>query len=63
MPVRRTASLIRPRGSNSVPLGLPTRVINTTEAYADLTTRRGWTFADWKEWLTGLLEEQLLAPS
>ena len=39
------------------------RVINTTEAYADLTTRRGWTFADWKEWLTGLLEEQLLAPS
>jgi AcrR family transcriptional regulator len=39
------------------------RVINTTEAYADLTTRRGWTSADWKEWLTGLLEEQLLAPS
>ena len=37
------------------------RVINTTEAYADLTTRRGWTVADWMEWLTGLLAEQLLA--
>lgn len=39
------------------------RIINTTEAYADLTTRRGWTVADWKEWLTGLLGEQLLARS
>jgi AcrR family transcriptional regulator len=36
------------------------RVVNTTEAYADLTTRRGWTVADWKEWLTDLLSEQLL---
>jgi AcrR family transcriptional regulator len=36
------------------------RVVNTTEAYADLTTRRGWTVADWKEWLTNLLSGQLL---
>jgi AcrR family transcriptional regulator len=36
------------------------RVVNTTEAYADLTTRRGWTVADWKEWLTDLLSGQLL---
>jgi hypothetical protein len=39
------------------------RVINTTEAYADLTLRRGWTAAEWKEWLTGLLGDQLLAHS
>ena len=36
------------------------RVVNTTEAYADLTTRRGWTVADWKDWLTDLLSGQLL---
>jgi AcrR family transcriptional regulator len=39
------------------------RVINTTEAYADLTLRRGWTPAEWKEWLTGLLGDQLLTHS
>lgn len=39
------------------------RVINTTEAYGDLTGRRSWTVADWKEWLTGLLDNQLLAPA
>jgi AcrR family transcriptional regulator len=38
------------------------RVVNTIEAYADLTTRRGWTVADWKEWLTGLLSGQVLRP-
>jgi len=38
------------------------RVVNTTEAYADLTTRRGWTVAEWKEWLTNLLSGQLLRP-
>lgn len=37
------------------------RVINTTDAYADLTTRRGWTVAEWKVWLTDLLGVQLLA--
>ena len=37
------------------------RVINTVDAYADLTTRRGWTVAEWKEWLTDLLSAQLLA--
>ena len=36
------------------------RVVNTTEAYADLTTRRGWTVANWKDWLTDLLSGQLL---
>jgi len=38
------------------------RVLNTVEAYADLTTRRSWTAAEWKEWLTELLSAQLLAP-
>jgi AcrR family transcriptional regulator len=37
------------------------RVLNTVEAYADLTTRRGWTAAEWKQWLTDLLCVQLLA--
>ncbi len=37
------------------------RVINTVDAYADLTTRRGWTVAEWKAWLTDLLCVQLLA--
>ncbi len=37
------------------------RVINTTDAYADLTARRGWTVAEWKAWLTDLLCGQLLA--
>jgi AcrR family transcriptional regulator len=37
------------------------RVVNTVEAYADLTTRRGWTVVEWKQWLTNLLCEQLLA--
>ena len=37
------------------------RVVNTTEAYADLTTRRGWTVTDWKDWLTDLLSGQLIA--
>jgi AcrR family transcriptional regulator len=37
------------------------RVVNTVEAYADLTTRRGWTVAEWKQWLTELLCIQLLA--
>ena len=36
------------------------RVINTVEAYADLTTRRGWSAAAWKEWLIDLLSTQLL---
>ena len=38
------------------------RVVNTTEAYADLTTRRGWTVAEWKEWLTNLLSGLLRVP-
>lgn len=37
------------------------RVVNTVEAYADLTTRRGWTVVEWKQWLTNLLCVQLLA--
>jgi len=37
------------------------RVINTVDVYADLTTRRGWTVAEWKSWLTDLLCAQLLA--
>jgi AcrR family transcriptional regulator len=37
------------------------RVVNTVEAYADLTTRRGWTAVEWKRWLTNLLCAQLLA--
>ena len=37
------------------------RVVNTVEAYADLTTRRGWTVVEWKHWLTDLLCVQLLA--
>jgi AcrR family transcriptional regulator len=37
------------------------RVVNTTEAYAELTTRRGWTAAEWKQWLNDLLRLQLLA--
>lgn len=37
------------------------RVINTTDAYADLTIRRGWTVREWKAWLTDLLSVQLLA--
>jgi AcrR family transcriptional regulator len=37
------------------------RVVNTVEAYADLTTRRGWTVVEWKQWLTNLLRVQLLA--
>ena len=36
------------------------RVVNTTEAYADLTTRRRWTVAEWKAWLADLLRVQLL---
>jgi AcrR family transcriptional regulator len=36
------------------------RVVNTVEAYRDLTERRGWTEALWKSWLTDLLAEQLL---
>jgi AcrR family transcriptional regulator len=36
------------------------RVVNTVDAYADLTTRRGWTVAEWREWLTELLSQQLL---
>jgi len=37
------------------------RAVNTVEAYADLTTRRGWTVVEWKQWLTDLLCMQLLA--
>ena len=37
------------------------RVINTIDAYVDLTTRRGWTVAEWRAWLTDLLCVQLLA--
>ena len=37
------------------------RAVNTVEAYADLTTRRGWTVVQWKQWLTNLLRVQLLA--
>jgi AcrR family transcriptional regulator len=37
------------------------RVVNTVEAYVDLTTRRGWSVAAWKEWLIDLLSTQLLA--
>ena len=36
------------------------RVVSTVEAYRDLTERRGWTDALWKEWLTDLLANQLL---
>jgi hypothetical protein len=37
------------------------RVVNTVEAYTDLTTRRGWTVVEWKVWLTDLLCRLLLA--
>ena len=37
------------------------RAVNTVDAYADLTTRRGWTVVEWKQWLTDLLCMQLLA--
>ena len=37
------------------------RVVDTIEAYADLTTRRGWSVAEWKLWLNDLLRSQLLA--
>jgi len=37
------------------------RAVNTVEAYADLTTRRGWTVVEWKQWLTDLLCMQLVA--
>lgn len=36
------------------------RVVNTLEAYRDLTERRGWTDAMWKSWLTEVLAHQLL---
>jgi AcrR family transcriptional regulator len=36
------------------------RVVDTVEAYAELTTRRGWIVAEWKHWLTDLLHMQLL---
>ena len=36
------------------------RVVNTLDAYRDLTERRGWTDALWKRWLTDLLADQLL---
>jgi AcrR family transcriptional regulator len=39
------------------------RAVNTVEAYADLTTRRGWTVVEWKQWMTDLLCMQLLAHS
>ena len=29
-------------------------VVNTVEAYTDLTTRQGWTAVEWKQWLTNL---------
>jgi hypothetical protein len=38
------------------------RVVNTVEAFADLTTRRGWTVPEWKSWLTEILSTQLLPP-
>ena len=37
------------------------RAINTINAFADLTTRRGWTVTEWKAWMTDLLCVQLLA--
>lgn len=36
------------------------RVIDTLEAYAELTGRRGWSTDDWKTWLTDTLQTQLL---
>jgi hypothetical protein len=36
------------------------RVVNTVEAYRDLTERRGWTDAMWTSWLAELLADQLL---
>jgi len=36
------------------------RVVNTVDAFVDLTTRRGWTTAEWKQWMTHLLSMQLL---
>jgi hypothetical protein len=36
------------------------RVVDTLDAYRDLTERRGWTDAMWKRWLTDLLANQLL---
>lgn len=36
------------------------RAVNTTEAYIDLTMRRGWTAAEWSAWLLALLAQQLL---
>ena len=37
------------------------RVVDTVEAYADLTIRRGWSVGDWTRWLNDLLRSQLLA--
>jgi AcrR family transcriptional regulator len=36
------------------------RVVNTLEAYRELTERRGWSDPAWKDWLTDLLAVQLL---
>lgn len=36
------------------------RVIDTLEAYAELTSRRGWSTDDWRTWLTDTLQTQLL---
>lgn len=37
------------------------RVVNTLDAYAELTARRGWSTNEWKAWLTDTLRSQLLA--
>jgi AcrR family transcriptional regulator len=39
------------------------RVVNTPEAFADLTMRRGWTTNDWSAWLKRFLRHELLAPA
>ncbi len=36
------------------------RAVNTTEAYIDLTMRRGWSAAEWSACLLELLAQQLL---
>lgn len=52
--------LLRPGLTPSRALDI-VRVVNTLEAYAELTARRGWSTSEWKAWLTDTLRSQLLA--
>ncbi len=59
--IDRLATLdgLRPGLSSSRALDI-VRVINTTEAYIDLTMRRGWPPDEWSAWLLEVLTQQLL---